>query len=177
MAFIFPGFGSAISGMILDETISLGAENIIVFGSCGSLLPAQKTPEILLASSAICDEGTSLHYTSAKHSHIKASNDLLIKIHKVLQQKDIHFQDGVFWTTDAPYRATSDRICKMKKKGCIGVDMEISALYSIASFYHIKIAGFFISKDILTEKQWILNPSLTQKKPSELLYIALDSLS
>ncbi len=176
IGFIFPGRGAPVSSMILDETITMGAKQFIVIGPCGSLFAMSETPSTFIISKAFSDEGTSKHYSGKEQTSFHASQQILASLSKILQQKNINYKTGNVWTTDAPYRETPDKINQMISRNCIAVDMEFSALYSVAEFYKVEIAGLLTAKDTLSENKWNLNPSIPVIKPSELLHIALETL-
>ena len=55
--------------------------------------------------------------------------------------------EGKIWTTDAIYRETFGKVKLMKKRGCIGVDMELSALLALAQYRNVKFIEFLIGED------------------------------
>ncbi|HWG91061.1 MAG TPA: hypothetical protein VNZ52_09470, partial [Candidatus Thermoplasmatota archaeon] len=62
----------------------------------------------------------------------------------------IPFQ-GPVWTTDAIYRETPERIRHFRDRGAIAVDMETSALLTVAHYRGIPAAGTHIITDRLGE--------------------------
>ena len=143
--------GAPASTLKLEELIALGAEYFIFFGAVGVLEPKIKRGTILLPVKAIRDEGTSFHYQ--KPSKYAYPSRLLLKIiRKTLRENDVNFLEGTCWTTDAPYRETYRKIRLFRREGCICVDMEASALFSVAKHRRKHIAGMFVAGDCVGRK-------------------------
>ncbi len=94
------------------------------------------------------EESTSYHYISEGNEIVVNETTLPLMI-DFFKQKDIHYTVGKVWTTDAIYRETQDKVERMKAKGCLCVDMECSAISSLALFRHKKVMQFFYSADCL----------------------------
>ena len=69
---------------------------------------------------------------------------------------------GKIWTTDAPYRETRDKVRKFKEDGVMAVDMEFTALCSVAAFRKIFFASLMVVSDELYEHKW--NPGFSGKE-------------
>lgn len=152
IATVFPGLGSPMAGMILDESIALGSDIFLFIGSAGLLNPAYRDG-LILPGDAFIDEGTSSHYLPNIQT-IETDIELTTCIETVFRQHRLPYRKGRVWTTDAPYRETPSAIEARKKDHCIAVDMEASALLSIARFYGRKISGFFYPSDLLGPDGW-----------------------
>lgn len=153
LAYIFAGIGAPISGMILEESISLGAEVFIFLGTAGSLKPSIPTNELLIPTKAVRDEGTSFHYQKAER-YAWPEPELIRALEENLDHQGIGYHKGIVWSTDGVYREVPSKIKRLRNEGCICVDMEASALFSIARYYNKKIAGIFSIRDILKEDHW-----------------------
>ncbi len=179
MTYLFPGIGASLSGALLEECIALGAETILFIGTAGVLDPAIGREEIILPSCALRDEGTSFHYAPAGR-YAEPDSLLLAAVRNTLIKRALFYHEGMTWTTDAPYRETPSSVKRMRKEGCICVDMEASALFSIACYRKVRIAGLFLSRDGVFENGW--KPELPARplhriRPVCLFEIAADVLS
>ncbi len=174
-AFIVPGIGAPCAGMILDESIALGAEVILFLGFAGIFNNADKN-KLILPTGAVSDEGTSKHYLQNKPI-VEPDHSLISEIESLFDEKKIPFSKGLTWTTDAPYRETPEKIRQKKSQGCIAVDMEASALFSIAQYYDKKIADLFLPSDFVSENEWVIFPSSQHHKelqPSRLFELGIE---
>ena len=178
-SFLFPGIGAPLSAALLEETIAMGAETFLFIGTAGVLTEHIGRKELMLPVAAVRDEGTSLHYQRAGMD-AEPDPDLLNNIRSLLTIQHIPFHEGKTWTTDAPYRETPDKVRRFRQEGCISVDMEASALFSVGWARKVRIAGLFSSRDGVFENRW--EPELPVKQESpltvpRLFEIAADALT
>ncbi|WP_423214405.1 nucleoside phosphorylase [Streptococcus equinus] len=138
---------------ILEDIIAMGAENLLIFGTCGVLDSNIKETSIIIPSAAIRDEGTSYHYAPAgQEISLNVRHRNLFK--EFLEQKNISYTEGKVWTTDGIYRETQQKMAKRKAQGAIAVDMECSAIAALADFRNINHFQFFYSADNLDTESW-----------------------
>ena len=72
-----------------------------------------------------------------------------------LLKKEISFKASLIWTTDAIFRETSAKVERFKNQGAQAVEMELSALYSVAAFYAMPLVGMLLVSDELFSGQWL----------------------
>lgn len=137
----------------LEEVIALGAKKFIFFGSCGVLNNSYVQNHLIVPTSAVRDEGTSYHYINAS-DEIEQDTELTDILKNCMKQCGYSYVSGKIWTTDAIYRETHDLVRERKKAGCIGVDMEYSALLAVAQFRKVKFVQFFYGADNLDSSEW-----------------------
>jgi len=143
------GIGAPHATIILEEVIALGGKEFLNMGTAGGLANFGT----YLCDKAIRDEGTSYHY--APHGNFSYPNKTLTaSFGEYLKSKNIKFEFGTTWTIDAPYRETKAEISHYKKIGVKTVEMETSALFTIAKIRKVKIASAFVVSDVLNEKKW-----------------------
>jgi len=61
---------------------------------------------------------------------------------------------GGVWTTDAVFRESPDKIERFRALGAVAVDMEASALFTVAAFLEIKAAALLVVSDELSSLTW-----------------------
>lgn len=178
MSYIRSGMGAPWASVLLEETIALGAKKIIIFGPCGIVRKEIAKGELILIDSAFRDEGTSYHYQKPG-PYAFPSCDLTDYIDSRLQSLGLPYHRGKTWTTDALYRETPSKLKIMQEQGCLCVDMEASALFSVANYHNVDIAGFFVACDSIAESIWNQEPPAYKSslKPRELFVILTNILS
>ena len=178
MTYIRSGIGAPWASVLLEETIALGAKKIIVFGPCGIVQKEIARGESILVDSAIRDEGTSGHYQK-EDSYAFPSIDLTNCLESKIKSSGLPYHKGKTWTTDGLYRETPSKLKMMREQGCLCVDMEASALFSVAEYRKVDIAGLLITFDSIAEGIWNPNPTASKlpAKPIRLLSILFDFLS
>jgi len=145
---VYPSMGA--SGCVCDAEllIASGIKKIVAFGTCGRLDKNIAQNTIILPIAAYREEGTSYHYLPDT-DEIGVDEDALKVVRSVFGKEGFTVMEGKIWTTDAVYRETFDKIKLMKERGCIGVDMELSALLALAKYRNIKFTEFLIGEDAL----------------------------
>lgn len=167
------GIGSPHATAVTEELIALGGKEFLNIGSAGGL----KNFGIFLCEKSIRDEGTSSHYSPHK-KFAYPDKELTERLGKKLHKHNILFQKAASWTIDAPYRETRAEIQKYKKQGVATVEMESSALFTVAQIRKVKIASAFVVSDVLGDNKW--DPQFDAKhvnqKLNDLFDIALECL-
>ena len=148
-----PLLGAPQAAIVMEKLIALGAKRIWVIGWCGSLQPNITIGDLIVPTTALSEEGTSAHYPVGKEK--KQTNPFLNKrLEDALQKANLRFKKGPVWTTDAPYRETSEKVTKYGSMGYLAVEMEMSALIHVAIYRSVELAGLLIVSDELSSLQW-----------------------
>ena len=149
-----PFVGAPYAVMHLETLIARGASKVIFLGWCGSISETVAIGDMIVPTSAFIDEGTSRHYQDKAKRVAWPSKHFLNGLKSVLDQKKIPFHQGPIWTTDAVYRETRQKVEQYQREGAKGVEMEISALFTVADYRGIDIAALAIASDDLTSLRW-----------------------
>jgi uridine phosphorylase len=149
-----PVVGAPYAVMVLETLIAWGAKKIIFLGWCGSISEKVRIGDIIVATSAIIDEGTSGHYKNNETRLSFPSASMLKKIDNALRQNQVNFHNGAIWSTDAIYRETGDKVKYFQRQDAIGVEMEISALFTVAKFRGVDLGAMAVVSDELASFKW-----------------------
>jgi uridine phosphorylase len=149
-----PLIGAPYAAMLLETLIAWGARKILFLGWCGSICAQAKIGDIIVPTSAIIDEGTSGHYQGDDHRISFPSELLVTKLRAALDQRSLNYHHGPLWSTDAIYRETRDKVRNYQRQDVIGVEMEISALFTVAKFRKVDIGAMVIVSDELASFKW-----------------------
>ena len=154
IAVVAPVLGAPMAAMILEMLIAKEIDQFLYVGSAGSISDVIGVGDILLVKGAFCQEGTSKHYGGGFDEKTDGTKSFLKQMECFLQNRSISFTTGDVVSTDAPYRETPYFIEKYQKKGAIGVEMEVSALYRVAQYYGKKICALLCISDTIRKKGW-----------------------
>ena len=168
---VYPTMGAA--GCVCDTEllIASGINKIVAFGTCGRLSEDTAQNTIILPTSAYREEGTSYHYLP-DDDEIGVDEDALAVAEKVFTDHNFVYGKGKIWTTDAVYRETEGKVKLMQERGCIGVEMELSALLALAKSRDIKFTEFLIGEDAVVES----DKKPLERRNREILDIAIELL-
>lgn len=157
-----PVMGAPYAVMLLETLIRWGAQYIVFWGWCGSISPEVKIGDIIVPTSAMVDEGTSKHYPQGAFNSPDGQKTLLSKPDGMLVEAlahqlhtnhlSCHF--GPIWTTDAIYRETKAKVAHYQRNNVLAVEMELSALFTVARFRRVSLAGVLVVSDELSSYSW-----------------------
>lgn len=153
IALFQPGVGAALGAGLLEEAIGLGARCVIACGGCGVLDKDIAVGHVLLPTEAYREEGTSYHYLPPSAT-VEIGQDVLKVMETVLNEHGIEFLKTKCWTTDAFYRETIAKTARYKAKGCLAVEMEMSALAAVAKFRGVKFGQYLYAGDTVVPDGW-----------------------
>ena len=163
--------------LMLEDIFALGADKVVMFGTCGVLDKSIDDCSIIIPDSAVRDEGTSYHYAPPS-DEIAVNNKYTAEFTELLDELGCSYTKGKAWTTDAFYRETADKVRQRKAQGCICVDMECSAVAAAASFREKNVFQFFYAADNLDADEWDMrsldnNDKLEDKDKAAMLAMEL----
>lgn len=144
--------GAPAAAIDLEESIALGARTFIVFGTCGSLQRDLYIGQTVLPISAVSDEGTSRHYAGRPTS--RPNPRLVHRLRTACRQRSLPVREGPVWTTDAVYQEGRSRIRALARRGVLGVEMECSALFTVARYRRAAIAALLVVSDEVGGGAW-----------------------
>ncbi|MDD7434428.1 MAG: nucleoside phosphorylase [Peptoniphilaceae bacterium] len=152
VAFYLSPMGSALAGGTIAEANHLtGANQFIMFGSCGSLDHTKTDGKFILPVEAYRGEGMSYYY-APPGDYIQVSQaQTLERIFRTLQ---IPYICGRVWTTDSILRETVNLVEQRKKEGCLAVEMELAGVQAVCDFYGWKVYDFLATGDVLAENHY-----------------------
>jgi uridine phosphorylase len=153
LAFYHPGVGAAVSASLLEEVIAFGCRKFIACGGCGVLEKDIAVGHLIVVSGAVRDEGASYHYLPP--SREVTANELgVAALTSIMVNRRIPYRVGKTWTTDAPYRETSDKIARRREEGCIVVEMEAAGMMAVAQFRNVTFGQALYGGDDLSGVEW-----------------------
>lgn len=147
------GIGAPAAAIMLEELIAFGVQQFISIGTAGALVKGLDSGELVICTGAFRDEGTSYHYVPGGAPALP--DELLTTV--LIEQcnkEHIHFHQGLTWTTDAIYRETKKEVEERSAKGALVVEMEASALFTVARYRKCPLAACFTISDSLAEPEW-----------------------
>ena len=156
-----PMIGAPYAIMIFETLVAWGARKFIFLGWCGAISKQVKTGDIIVPTAAIIDEGTSPHYIPDLRQS-QPSQNIVGNIKAMFSENDVVLHEGPIWTTDAVYRETRDQVHEFQKKGILAVEMETSAVFSVAKYRSVEAAALLVVSDELYGSDW--KPGFKQQR-------------
>ena len=148
-----PCMGAPVAAMVLEQLIAGGAKQIIAIGMAGSLDPSLRIGDLALIKEAVSDEGTSKDYFPEQNPPLP-SESLLSAASSELGQRGKKISACIGVSTDAFFRETRGKLDQFRAKGVRAVEMEMSALYTIARYRQVELLGMVIISDEHFGEKW-----------------------
>ena len=153
LAFFHPGIGAPLAIGLLEEMIVRGCKKFIACGGCGVLDKEIAVGHLLLPEAAIRDEGASYHYLPPSRE-VAMNPHALESIEIVLKRHGVDYLRTKTWTTDAIYRETPEKVALYQEEGCLAVEMEAAAFFSVAEFREVDFGQILYGGDAVVPGEW-----------------------
>jgi uridine phosphorylase len=132
--------GGPYAVLIAEQLASAGAELIIGLTSAGRVAPDLPLPCLVVVTSAIRDEGTSLHYLPPSRD-IACRAPVVPLLERELAATGWTVRSGAVWTTDAPYRETKSQLENWATAGVLAVEMQAASLFAFGVARGVAVAA------------------------------------
>lgn len=139
------GYGAPAAVDTLETVRALGVRRVIIAGMCGGFSEDISVSDVVIPRRVKCEEGTSQHYFSGIEY---AEPDPAL-----FERATAHFASRFPLTThptvtcDAVYRQTYAKEAAWREAGCVGVDMESSALLAVARYHSLPAVSILLCSD------------------------------
>jgi uridine phosphorylase len=148
-----PSLGAPAASLVMEKLIALGVKSFTLFSCCGAVDCSYHIGDVVIATAGISGEGVSVYYGGTELTMVSEKQTECLR--KFLQRNDYVWKEGPVWSTDAPYREKRSELTRLHAKyGVVGVDMEFSALCSVATFRGVDLCALFVVSDELWGEQW-----------------------
>lgn len=148
-----PAIGAPMAALTMEKLIALGARRIILFGWCGALSRDLHIGDILVPDQALSGEGTSAYYLSS-NKQPGPDGPLRQKVAELFMENGVETRSGCVWSTDAVYREKRSVLSALHRDGVNAVDMEFSALCSVAHLRGVEFAAVLVVSDEIWGNAW-----------------------
>jgi purine-nucleoside phosphorylase len=149
-----PLMGAPYAAMLLEILHAWGVDQIYFMGWCGSIDPDVRIGDILLPTSALVDEGTSLHYRCRHNDLVYPDQTRYNALASGCRDRHVTCRDARVWTTDGVFRETPEKVAAYQARDAQAVEMELSAIFSVAAFRRMAAAGILVVSDELFSLSW-----------------------
>jgi uridine phosphorylase len=141
------GFGAPAAADTLEVLAACGLRRLLMVGLCGGLSPGARVGDVIIPATVLREEGLSYHYVAAGED---AAPDARLRsgLETHLQAHGIPLIVARTVSTDAPYRQTLRRESLWRREGIAGVDMETSAVLSVAPCLGVMAAAILVVSDV-----------------------------
>lgn len=168
------GMGVPSISIYVNELInSYNVKNLIRVGSCGSFRPEIKIRDIVIAMSSSTDSNVNKIRFGGNDYAPTASFNLLKKAYDIALQKGIEAKVGNILTSDTFYHDDPNQWKLWASYGVLAVEMETTALYTLAAKYNVNALTLLTVSDSLVTHEETTSEE-RQKTFNQMIEIALE---
>ncbi|GAA0078654.1 purine-nucleoside phosphorylase [Clostridium sp. CTA-5] len=171
------GMGIPSISIYATELIeSYGVKNLIRVGTCGGYHEKVKVRDLVIAMSACTDSNLNLVRFQGRTFAPTASFDLLKPAYDIAVKKGFDPKVGPIYSSDIFYGDDNEDWKKWANFGCLGVEMEAAALYTIAAKHGVNalalltVSDHFVTGEITTAEE-------RQTTFTNMIEVALETVS
>lgn len=143
------GMGMPSTAIYVNELISLGAKRLIRVGTCGSYQENINVGDVVIAMSASTDSAMNKQIFYQKDYAPSASYSLLTKAVGKAEEMNLKVNVGNILSSDSFYNPNPDHWRKWAEYGVLAVEMETSAIYTIAAKRQVEALTILTVSDSL----------------------------
>lgn len=169
------GMGVPSISIYVNELMeSYGVQNLIRVGTCGAIQEDIKVRDVIIAMSASSDSQVNRLLFNQIDFAPTASFELLYKAYQVASERNLSVKVGNIFTSDSFYRENFDLYKKLATYQVLAVEMESSALYTLAAKHKRNALSILtVSDHILTGEE--TSADERQTTFNEMIEVALDA--
>ena len=171
------GTGMGIPSMsiyITELMKDYGVKTLIRVGSAGSYQEDVRIRDIVVALSTSTDSNINNRRFKGASFAPTVNFDLLSKVLKTAEEKNIKIKAGNILTSDEFYNDDPTYFKKWAEFGVLAVEMETAALYTLASKYKAKALSILTISDSLVSPE-ITSSEEREKTFNEMIELALET--
>ena len=145
------GIGGASAAIAIEELIKCGVNTFIRVGTCGGMQPNVLPGDVVIATAAICAEGTSAEYLPQGYPAC-ADISVINALQRSAVASGLRYHTGVVHSKDSFYGQTEPDSMPMAeylkkswnayiRSGCLASEMETAALFSVGMVRQVRVGA------------------------------------
>lgn len=156
------GIGCPSAAIAVEELANVGATHFIRVGSTGALQPEVKIGDVVISTASMRNDGTTPFYVKdgfpAVADHF-LTNALIESAIELRGERDYGLHVGISASDDAFYGETPEHIQMLSEHKLVNVEMEASAIFTIAHMRGLKaamicgVSGNLVTADVVYEDE------------------------
>ncbi|NBD27470.1 purine-nucleoside phosphorylase [Paenibacillus glycinis] len=170
------GMGVPSISIYVNELLrEYGAKQLIRVGTCGGMREDVKVRDVIIAMTATTDSSANQLLFPGFSFAPAAEFDLLRRAHQACLDRGMSVKVGNILTADTFYRESMEPVKKLADYGVLAVEMESSALYTLAARHHAKALSVLTVSDHLFSGETDTTAEERQTTFNDMIVVALEA--
>jgi DeoD family purine-nucleoside phosphorylase len=170
------GMGCPSTAIVTEELARLGARNLIRVGTCGGYHPEMGFGDLVIATAATPDDGTVSSLTRGVPYAPSAHFDVVHAAYHAAESVGRRTFVGPIVTSDLFYDPTEEPATLWGNLGVLAVEMEASAIFTIAAMRGLRAGCLLTVSDTFGEDAARIGDEDLQNAVNDMITVALDTL-
>ena len=169
------GMGIPSASIYCTELIrNYGVKRVIRVGSCGTVHPAVRLRDIVIAMGASTDSAVNRNRFAGHDLAALASFELVRRAVAAAQRRGLSFHVGNVFSADLFYTPDPGVFDLMERFGILGVEMETAGIYTLAAELGAEALALCTVSDLIRTGER-LSPAERQTSFDEMISLALET--
>jgi DeoD family purine-nucleoside phosphorylase len=164
------GMGGPSAAIVIAELAELGARTVVRVGTCGGLDASLALGELIVATEAACEDGTSRALQTA--TRVRPDADLLARLRGAGSARG-----GPVVSTDLFYDTAPGTEERWRDAGQLAVEMETATLFALAARRRLRAAALLVVTDLLFPTRQRIAPEELREAEHRLGELAVAALA
>ncbi len=147
------GMGGPSAAIVIAELCELGARRFIRVGTCGAVAPSLAFGDLVVATEALAEDGTSRALGAG--GSIAGSAELVQALVQAAGERAVA---GPVVSSDLFYDGPEDRELRWRERGALAVEMETATLFALAARRGVAAASLLAVSDMLLPEPARIGP-------------------
>lgn len=147
------GMGCPSAAIVIEELVMLGCKKILRVGTCGGLQPHHKLGDMIVAISAVPQDGTTNTYVHEPHCPT-ASFELVHEAVHAAKELGQPIHVGPVVSSDVFYNPDGGQYQRWSDRGILGVEMEAAILFTLGALRKVHAGCLLTVSDIVVEGEF-----------------------
>jgi DeoD family purine-nucleoside phosphorylase len=148
------GMGCPGATIVFEELIQLGVEKLLRVGTCGGLQAHHALGDLIVALSAVPQDQTAMTLVGGEPHCPTASWELIHGAVHVAKEIGQAMHVGPIVSSDVFYNPNEGQYERWSKRGVLAVEMEASALFTVAALRGVQAGCLLTVSDIVVEGEF-----------------------
>jgi purine-nucleoside phosphorylase len=142
------GMGCPSTAIVVEELAQLGVRRLLRVGTCGAVRPELALGELVVALSAVPQDGTTHTYVPEPHCPT-ADWDLLHGLVHAAKELGERPRVGPIVSSDVFYDPDEGRVARWADRGLLAVEMESAVLFTLGALRGLQTGCLLVVSDQL----------------------------
>jgi purine-nucleoside phosphorylase len=148
------GMGCPGATIVFEELIQLGVKRLLRVGTCGGLQPHHALGDLIVALTAVPADATAMHLVGNEPHCPTASWSLIHGAVHVAKELGQAMHVGPIVSSDLFYNPDDGQYGRWSQRGVLAVEMEASALFTVAAIRGVRSGCLLTVSDIVVEGEF-----------------------